>query len=71
MNSLDKLKLQEEQKRDQAYDPAARWIHIQETITGPRQIFRQKNGATALVNRCNCEYLSDWSCGRKYHVSIC
>jgi len=33
MNQLDKLKSQEERKRDRAYDPVARWKHIQETIT--------------------------------------
>jgi hypothetical protein len=30
---MDKLKFQEELKRDLAYDPVARWKHIQETIT--------------------------------------
>lgn len=29
----DSLKAEEERKRDAAYDPAQRWIHIQETIT--------------------------------------
>jgi hypothetical protein len=33
MNPLDKIKVQEERKRDAAYDPVARWKHIQETIT--------------------------------------
>jgi hypothetical protein len=27
------LKREEERKRDAAYDPAQRWIHIQQTIT--------------------------------------
>ena len=29
----DSLKREEERKRDAAYDPAQRWIHIQQTIT--------------------------------------
>jgi len=29
----DQLKLEEERKRDAAYDPAQRWLHIQQTIT--------------------------------------
>ena len=29
----DRLKHEEERKRDATYDPAARWIHIQQTIT--------------------------------------
>ena len=29
----DSLKAEEERKRDANYDPAQRWIHIQETIT--------------------------------------
>ena len=30
--NLDQLKKLEERKRDAAYDPKARWIHIQQTI---------------------------------------
>ncbi len=29
----DTLKKQEEQKREAAYEPATRWLHIQQTIT--------------------------------------
>ena len=29
----DELKRAEERKRDAAYDPAQRWLHIQQTIT--------------------------------------
>ena len=29
----DQLKREEERKRDAAYDPGQRWIHIQQTIT--------------------------------------
>lgn len=29
----DAIKRAEEAKRDAAYDPAARWLHLQETIT--------------------------------------
>jgi len=29
----DELKREEERKRDAAYDPAQRWLHIQQTIT--------------------------------------
>jgi hypothetical protein len=29
----DQLKQAEEQRRDAAYDPAQRWLHIQQTIT--------------------------------------
>ena len=29
----ESLKNQEEQKRDRAYDPLQRWLHIQQTIT--------------------------------------
>lgn len=36
MNPDDaELKRREEEKRDRAYDPAQRWIHIQQTITWP------------------------------------
>ena len=31
--SLSALKKEEERKREAAYDPAARWRHIQQTIT--------------------------------------
>jgi hypothetical protein len=30
---LNQLKVEEERKRDKAYDPAQRWQHIQQTIT--------------------------------------
>jgi hypothetical protein len=33
MKTPDQLKSSEERKRDAAYDPVARWRHIQETIT--------------------------------------
>ena len=33
MDAEDKLKSAEERKRDAAYDPVARWRHIQQTIT--------------------------------------
>ena len=29
----EELKREEERKRDAAYDPAQRWLHIQQTIT--------------------------------------
>ena len=29
----DQLKSSEEQKRDAAYDPVQRWLHLQQTIT--------------------------------------
>jgi hypothetical protein len=31
--NLEEVKKREERKRDAAYDPVARWRHIQETIT--------------------------------------
>lgn len=33
MKDHSALKREEERKRDAAYDPAARWLHIQQTIT--------------------------------------
>ena len=33
MKTLDEIKAEEERKRDLAYDPVARWLHIQQTIT--------------------------------------
>ena len=30
---LDTVKKSEEAKRDAAYDPVARWLHLQQTIT--------------------------------------
>ena len=30
---LNRIKQAEEAKRDAAYDPAARWLHLQQTIT--------------------------------------
>ena len=33
MNEENDLKRREEQKRDRAYDPVQRWLHIQQTIT--------------------------------------
>jgi hypothetical protein len=33
MKTLDEIKTEEERKRDLAYDPVARWLHIQQTIT--------------------------------------
>jgi hypothetical protein len=36
MNS-DEIKREEERKRDAAYDPAQRWLHIQQTITWAEQ----------------------------------
>jgi len=33
MDAEDKFKSAEERKRDAAYDPVARWRHIQQTIT--------------------------------------
>jgi hypothetical protein len=34
---LDALKKSEEAKRDAAYDPVARWRHLQQTITWAEQ----------------------------------
>ena len=33
----DDLKREEERKRDAAYDPLRRWLHIQQTITWAEQ----------------------------------
>jgi len=40
------IKQAEELKRNQVYDPVARWLHIQEMITWARLIFRPTKGAT-------------------------
>ena len=33
MRRLDEIKAEEERKLELAYDPVARWLHIQQTIT--------------------------------------
>jgi hypothetical protein len=33
MRTVKEIKAEEERKRDRAYDPVARWLHIQQTIT--------------------------------------
>jgi len=33
MRTSNELKAEEERKRNLAYDPVARWLHIQQTIT--------------------------------------
>jgi len=33
MKTSNELKAEEERKRNLAYDPVARWLHIQQTIT--------------------------------------